>query len=81
VRKAFEGGDFTEARPWQSRALEMLGAMLDTCGRASLKAMMSMVGIDCGPARRPIEPATAEQLSELRKRLEAMGWFEWVNTE
>ena len=59
----------------------MLEAMLGTCGRASLKAMMSMVGIDCGPARRPVEPATSEQLSELRRRLEAMGWFEWVNLE
>ncbi len=81
VRKAFETGDFAEARIWQARALEMLEAMLGTCGRASLKAMMSMVGIDCGPARRPVEPATSEQLSDLRKRLEAMGWFEWINTE
>ena len=79
VRKAFEEGDLAEARLWQSRALEMLEAMLGTCGRASLKAMMSMVGIDCGPARRPIEPATAEQLSDLRNQLEAMGWFDWVN--
>ena len=81
VRKAFEEGDLTRARLWQARALEMLEAMLGTCGRASLKAMMSMVGIDCGPARRPIEPATSEQLSDLRKRLEAMGWFDWINTE
>ncbi len=81
VRKAFENGDLVEARLWQSRALEMLEAMLSTCGRASLKAMMAMVGIDCGPARRPIEPATAEQLSELRRRLEAMGWFEWINLQ
>ena len=81
VRKAFETGDFAEARIWQARALEMLEAMLGTCGRASLKAMMSMVGIDCGPARRPIEPAAAEQLSGLRRQLEAMGWFDWINTE
>ena len=81
VRAAFEAGDLSGARLWQARALEMLEAMLGTCGRASLKAMMSMVGIDCGPARRPVEPATSEQLSELRRRLEAMGWFEWVNLE
>ena len=81
VRKAFEEGDLTGARLWQARALEMLEAMLGTCGRASLKAMMSMVGIDCGPARRPIEPATSEQLSDLRNQLEAMGWFDWINTD
>ena len=81
VRKAFEEGDLAGARLWQARALEMLEAMLGTCGRASLKAMMSMVGIDCGPARRPIEPATSEQLSDLRNQLEAMGWFDWINTD
>ena len=81
VRKAFEKGDLAGARLWQARALEMLEAMLGTCGRASLKAMMSMVGIDCGPARRPVEPATPEQLSNLRNRLEGMGWFDWINTD
>ncbi|MBM50171.1 MAG: N-acetylneuraminate lyase [Roseibacillus sp.] len=81
VRKAFLEGDLVEARLWQARALEMLEAMLSTCGRASLKAMMAMVGIDCGPARRPIEPATAEQLSELRRQLKAMGWFDWINMQ
>ncbi len=81
VREAFEAGDLEEARRWQGRALEMLEAMLGTCGRASLKAMMSMVGIDCGPCRRPMEPATPEQLSDLRRRLEDIGWFDWVNLE
>ena len=48
---------------------------------ALMGAMMSMVGIDCGPARRPVEPASSEQLFQLRRRLEAMGWFEWVNLQ
>ena len=81
VRESFEAGDLEGARRWQGRALEMLEAMLGTCGRASLKAMMSMVGIDCGPCRRPMEPATPEQISRLRSRLEGMGWFDWVNLE
>jgi len=40
-----------------------------------------MVGIDCGPVRRPLEPATEEQLGELRRRLEEMGWFDWIGAE
>jgi N-acetylneuraminate lyase len=78
VRFAVEAGDQAEASLWQARALEMLGAMFGTCGRASLKAMMSMVGIDCGPVRRPIDPATPQQVEALRERLDEMGWFEWV---
>jgi len=78
VRLAVEAGDLDEARLWQSRALEMIAAMFGTCGRASLKSMMLMIGIDCGPVRRPIDPATPEQVVALRKRLEEMGWFDWV---
>ena len=50
VRAAFEAGDWDEARLWQGRALQMLDAMFSTCGPASLKVMMRMVGLDCGPA-------------------------------
>ena len=47
--------------------------MFGTCGRASLKVMMQMVGIDCAPVRRPIDPASPEQIAGLRKGLEEMG--------
>lgn len=78
VREAVESGDLQEARLWQSRAMEMIGAMFGTCGRSSLKVMMQMVGIDCGPVRRPIDPASLVQIAALRVELEKMGWFEWV---
>ena len=81
VRDALSVGDFERAQMWQGRALEMLGAMFGTCGRASLKAMMQMVGIDCGPVRRPLDPASAAQISALQKQLEKMGWFEWVEQD
>jgi N-acetylneuraminate lyase len=81
VRNALSVGDFERARLWQRRALEMLGAMFSTCGRASLKVMMQMVGIDCGPVRRPIDPASAGQVAALQKQLEEMGWFEWVEQD
>jgi len=75
---AFERGDLEEARLWQDRALEMIYAIIGTCGRAGLKSMMSLVGIDCGPHRRPIADATPEQRTELRKRMDAIGFFEWI---
>ena len=81
VREAVNSGNLEEAQMWQGRALEMLGAMFETCGRASLKVMMQMVGIDCGPVRRPIDPASPEQIVALRKGLEEMGWFDWVGQD
>ncbi|MGC6458135.1 MAG: dihydrodipicolinate synthase family protein [Akkermansiaceae bacterium] len=81
VREAVESGKLDEARLWQSRALEMIEAMFSTCGRASLKAMMRMVGVDCGPVRRPVDPVGEEQIEALRKSLQDMGWFQWVGKD
>jgi N-acetylneuraminate lyase len=81
VRKSLSVGDFKGAQVWQKRALEMITAMFETCGRSSLKVMMQMVGIDCGPVRRPIDPANPDQIRALRKRLDEMGWFEWIDED
>lgn len=81
VREAFEAGDLEEARLWQGRAIEMIETLLAVCGRSGLKLMMAMVGIDCGPVRRPVEPATAEQRATLKSRLEAIGWFDWMELD
>lgn len=81
VRVAVTAGDFEEARLWQGRALAMIRAMFATCGRSSLKVMMTMAGIECGPVRRPLDPATPRQIADLREQLEKMGWFEWVGAE
>ena len=66
VRKSLSVGDFKRAQVWQKHALEMITAMFETCGRSSLKVMMQMVGIDCGPVRRPIDPASPDQIIALR---------------
>ncbi|BDS08573.1 N-acetylneuraminate lyase [Oceaniferula spumae] len=80
VSAAFEAGDMDTARLWQGRALEMIEVIFGTCGRAGLKAMMSMVGIDCGPTRLPIKSASEAQVAELRSRLQKMGWFDWIES-
>ncbi len=81
VRSAFESGNMEDARIWQGRALQMIEAMFATCGRASLKDMMQIIGIDCGPVRRPITPSSADQVKLLETRLTEMGWFDWVENK
>jgi hypothetical protein len=31
--------------------------------------------------RRPIDPASPDQIIALRKRLDTMGWFEWIKED
>ena len=66
---------------WQQRAMKMIDTLLATCGRAGLKAMWQMVGVDCGPVRAPLAQASPEQIEELRKRLDAIGFFDWCVSE
>lgn len=76
--KAFNSGDMETARLWQDRALEMLDRIFANCGRAGLKGMMSIIGIDCGPQRLPIASATPTQLNQLKGKMNEIGFFEWI---
>lgn len=81
VQSAFEAGNMDEARLWQQRAMMMINSIYSSCGRAGLKAMWGMVGVDCGPVRAPIPTATPEQINDLRKRLETIGYFDWCSSQ
>lgn len=78
VREAFNSGDLDGARLWQARALEMIHTIILTSGRAGLKEMMRLVGLDCGPVRRPLDPATPEQSGNLERAMREIGWFDWL---
>ena len=75
---AFINGDINEAQMWQDRALDMINRIFSCCGRAGLKAMMSLRGIDCGPQRLPITSAAPEKIERLKKEMDNLGFFEWL---
>lgn len=73
---AFEKGDIVEARKQQLRSIEFISA-LRTYGFPGFKAVMKMVGLDCGSVRPPLRPLTDEQYRTLQDTLTKMGYFEW----
>jgi N-acetylneuraminate lyase len=48
---------------------------------AAQKAIMSMLGIDCGPTRLPVRALSADAVAALRSDLAALGFFEWLRDE
>lgn len=72
-----EQGRTEEARLNQVRASTMINVILKTCGRPGFKAVMGLIGQDCGPHRLPHSTATPAQISELHQALETIGFFEW----
>lgn len=75
---AHERGDHAEARTLQSRAALFVEVLVRHDLVAGTKAVMKLLGIDCGTVRRPLEPLDAEATAALRADLETMGFFDWI---
>jgi N-acetylneuraminate lyase len=74
VLEAFERGDIVEARKHQLKAIEIIEVMARHGGLPAGKAMMKMVGIDCGPSRSPLRTLTVSEVSALEADLEKVGF-------
>jgi N-acetylneuraminate lyase len=73
-------GRATEARTLQDTAIKMI-AICNAIGvthLAASKALMAMLGIDCGPVRLPLAQPEATQLATLRTRLNEIGFFDFA---
>jgi len=79
---AYKQGDCEEAKRLQGLSVQMVqvtnkyGSPLSNAN--SQKAMMKLIGLDCGPMRLPQLALSAETLELMRKEMEAIGFFEWA---
>ena len=78
IINAFNRGDMESAKENQARSLQMIKRMYQSGFAAACKAAMGFAGVDCGPVRPPINRISAENLVNLRKDLDAMGFFDWA---
>lgn len=76
IMAAYEAGDLTAARNEQTRACEMISILEQFGGLPAGKAVMKLVGLDCGPPRLPQRDLSARRCEELREELERIGFFE-----
>ena len=79
VIEAYELGDLDEAKHWQSRSLALINILKASGYMSSAKAVMELVGVDCGPPRPSLPQITNEERSALRVQLESLGFFDWLN--
>jgi N-acetylneuraminate lyase len=77
---AFGRGDMTAARVEQQRSLQLIDVLAGVGFMGAAKALMSMLGVEVGPARLPNTNLTAEQKKLLKSSLEQLGFFEWIRT-
>lgn len=75
---AFDAGNWDEANRYQSQSQEIVRTFVPYGPRASQKAIMGMVGEDCGPPRLPIPMLSPEKTASLRSELADIGFFDWI---
>ncbi|MSU24872.1 MAG: dihydrodipicolinate synthetase [Opitutus sp.] len=77
IIRAQAAGDQATAEREQAKARAFIDVMNRFGGQPAGKAIMKLIGIDCGPVRLPMRVLTAAQEGELRAALEAQGFFEF----
>jgi N-acetylneuraminate lyase len=76
LMRAYAAGDLATAQREQAKARAFIDVMIRFGGQPAGKAIMKLVGVDCGPVRLPLRALTPQQESELRAALDAVGFFE-----
>lgn len=79
IIKAFQNGNFEEAKHWQDRAVQMVDLLIKYGGTQAGKAFMKLIGVDCGWFRPPLQPLKSEQVLTLEKELQDIGFFEFCS--
>ncbi len=78
LMNAFAAGDLATARKEQFRSCQLVQTLASYGYMGAAKATLKMLGVDVGPARLPNTNLTADQVKELRAKLESLGFFEWI---
>ena len=76
--QSFHGGALEEARSYQTQSQAIVRTFVQYGPRAAQKAIMGLIGLDCGPPRLPTLPLEMPQIDALRRDLEQLGFFDWI---
>jgi N-acetylneuraminate lyase len=76
---AFARGDLAAAREAQHRSTRLIALLASHGYMGAAKATMAMLGVEVGPPRLPNLALDPAQTSELRRALEALGFFDWIS--
>lgn len=78
VIRAYRAGDAEAARRAQLRSVKLVEVLIEHGVLRSGKAIMSLLGIDCGPVRPPLKPVDSQELAVIEAKLRPLGIFDAV---
>ena len=76
LKAAFDAGDLKTAREMQALSVRLVKILIKYGGGLTAgKAIMNLIGIECGPCRIPTSSLNSNQLTELKTDLDEMSFF------
>lgn len=81
VIREFKTGNIEKAAEYQLEAVKIVKAFLKFDSLPAQKAMMKMIGLDCGPVALPLVSLSEQEEQQLREELEKTAFFKWANAE
>lgn len=75
----FKKGNLKEAQRLQYIAVEMVRIIVKYGGLRAQKAMMKLIGADCGNVRLPLDPFKEHEYKLLETDLKNIGFFDWIS--
>lgn len=78
IMTAHQAGDTVTAQALQMKSVKLVQILIQYGVLPAGKALMSLMGADCGPVRPPVRRLTEEQKSRLFRQVEALGILEAV---
>jgi len=81
IIEAFAAGDLDRARRLQRLAVTMIRTIYQFPFHSAMKEILKMLGTDCGCCRLPQPCLSDEQIAELRRDLEQIGFFDWARPD
>jgi len=81
IMTEFQAGEIESARSDQNKAIEMVSILVKYGGISAGKAIMKMIGVDCGPVRPPLRNLTNEQYDKLYEELSNVNFFSYCSVQ
>jgi len=79
ILKAIDKGDIERARQLQSKSVDFVQLLFKYGGAATGKAIMNLIGQDCGPVRSPMVSLSIAEVKALEKDLQAIDFFTYCS--
>jgi N-acetylneuraminate lyase len=79
IINAHRAGDAELARADQAKARAFIDVMVAKGGLPAGKAIMNLIGVDCGPVRLPLRRLSPADIASLREALSTVGFFDFAS--